>query len=912
MDEDLSRNFRDLRPVEGELERRFGLGQILERVLAVSAPPVRCGRYLLEEKLGEGGMGTVYRAFDPELDRHVALKLLHEGGGTGADRLRQESRALARLAHPNVVGVFDVGSDDDHTWLAMELAPGCSLAQWAEDHPPTDRARRKQALSLLIGAGRGLAAAHRAGIVHRDFKPENVLVSPDGVARVVDFGLARPRFRLEGPSSEPSLEASMQSSAPAASDSDTTAVTAVAGTPMYMAPEQFEGEAPSFSSDQYAFCLSAWQVLFGKLPFRPDEHVRRLLLGESSALRHESVFAGDRRIVRALKRGLDPDPRRRFPSMETLLEALSSTRRRRRRLVLGVGVLGLGAAIAAATTPSRQGCRPAQFRIELETVWNHGRRAIISEAATASSLPYAAASWQAIEETLDGFFDEWMEARLEFCERVRTGDAIGVDAGIQCLRRSVAQIDALAARLEQADPRALELGYQVVVDIMRPAECLTPTAAQNEDLGLDRDLEETLAEARTALELGDYERTETLSQALLAALDQREQSRARGDALSVMSAARAMSGHPDWKDPAIEAFWTAKRAGDDDRVVQRAARLAISSSNEGALEEANRWLRHARAQFERGSSSTEWTAELNWIECNVEQAQGHSELAMAACDRALEGVDEKDESDARRAPRRTRYRNSKAVVLQSIGRYREAYEILDDELKRALEQMHPMHPFIAALTANLGGAAVSAGEHEHALVLMERAVLLERHTHGSEHMNVARALVNVATVAQIAEQPTRARDAIAEAIRIHEALDVAVEVPTLTTLARIQRELGELDDAHANVSRALAIEASTLRPDHPSRAITHGAMVEVLIRRGEFEKAREHAMEALRVARSSDNEHAESWTLLQLARILEGEGKPLEAIEAYEVAASFCEHRPERRDDHDLALEALKRLRVPR
>jgi serine/threonine protein kinase len=217
------------------------------------APGTRAGRFIIEGRLGEGGMGVVYAARDPHLGRKVAVKVLRGADRAGNARLLREAQAMARLAHPNVVVVFDSGVLDDRLFVAMELVDGERLDRWLTAHRPGWRA----AIDLFIQAGRGLAAAHAAGIVHRDFKPANVLVGGDGRARVLDFGLARD----ESAPAEPPPAGEPPAEAPGV-----TATGAVLGTPAYMAPEQRRGERASARADQYSFCVGLYESLYGVHP----------------------------------------------------------------------------------------------------------------------------------------------------------------------------------------------------------------------------------------------------------------------------------------------------------------------------------------------------------------------------------------------------------------------------------------------------------------------------------------------------------------------------------------------------------------------------------------------------------------------------------------------------------------------
>ena len=268
------------------------------------------GRYRLLEHLGSGGMGSVWRAHDAVLDRDVAVKLLR--GQSGEDScITEEGRALARVAHPNVVEVFETGRcDGGRAFVAMELIEGVDLRTLMHD----EGARRLEIVAHLLDAGRGLAATHRAGLVHRDFKPGNVAIGKDGRVRVIDFGLATDDVSTDALSL---VDDEVEDDA-----EDDTLVRETAGTLAYMAPEQHGYGPITAAADQFAFCVSLYEALFGVRPYQGEsraDFALAKLAGPPPMPRHLGVSS---RWCTALKRGLDPDPRRRFRSMDALLAAL--------------------------------------------------------------------------------------------------------------------------------------------------------------------------------------------------------------------------------------------------------------------------------------------------------------------------------------------------------------------------------------------------------------------------------------------------------------------------------------------------------------------------------------------------------------------------------------------------------------
>ncbi len=318
------------------------------------------GRYLIVEPLGSGGLGDVYTAYDPELDRCVAIKVLrpstddvegsHSGSGSGRDRLLREAKALARLSHPNVVAVYDVGSVGDDVFIAMERVDGVTLSRWSKAQKRPWREIR----DVFLGIGAGVAAAHDAGIVHRDLKPQNVIVSPDGRPRVLDFGLAR---ALQGNDDRSGLlliansVGKLATSSRDSLDDSITMAGTVMGTPQYMAPEQFDEEGTiGAAADQFSFCVALWQALYGKRPFQGNGMIEIVQAARAGRF----VEPSDRRGVpkwlhKAMLRGLQTDPAKRFESMHALMHALQRDRRSRRAQWIALVVVAVLSAAGAGT-----------------------------------------------------------------------------------------------------------------------------------------------------------------------------------------------------------------------------------------------------------------------------------------------------------------------------------------------------------------------------------------------------------------------------------------------------------------------------------------------------------------------------------------------------------------------------------
>ena len=307
------------------------------------------GRYVVLRRIGAGGMGVVFAAYDPQLDRRVALKLLRTGMGLGEGeakaRLVREAQAIAQLSHPHVVAVYDVGTAaSGEVYVAMEFVEGDTLTHWLQRWERSWR----DLLDVFRDAGLGLAAAHGVGLLHRDFKPDNVLVGSDGRVRVSDFGLARSLVTGDDSDGQPTPEL-------ATLRVTLTATGAVMGTPRYMAPEQLRGKDVTAAADQFSFCVALYEALYGAHPFVGDTAAK--MIEEGARMRPPPDGKGAPAVVATiLARGLDPVPARRFPSMTALLAELAhaiTPPRRRTVAIIGAAALVLGGAAAATVISPR-------------------------------------------------------------------------------------------------------------------------------------------------------------------------------------------------------------------------------------------------------------------------------------------------------------------------------------------------------------------------------------------------------------------------------------------------------------------------------------------------------------------------------------------------------------------------------
>ena len=442
--------------------------QWVEPVLEPGSP---VGRYIILERVGRGGMGVVFSAFDPQLDRRVAIKILLQGsrGIDDETRLFREARALGRLAHPNVVVVHDVGVVGDRVFIAMEFVRGQTLRQWS-----AQQRSWRELVEVMLQAAEGLRAAHQAGIVHGDFKPSNVLVDEDGRTRVLDFGLARPS--PESTQSD-SLERTDEEEAE------------LAGTPAYMAPEQFAGGEVGPAADQYAWCVTLYELLVGSAPFEGGSWLQIAANVTSRRVPSEGLDQMPRAVARVLARGLSVDPAERYANIGELIDALRRTltpRRWKRGLsIVGLGV-GLAAGAALALEPDER-CTGA--RAEASQVWNAQRRGEVFAEFERAAPDRSAAD---IEETMahvDVYVDGWVDQRTETCEAAVVRKEISqerMDRQMACLDGRLASLSRLVDSFEVPDQRRVDEAIEVLGWLEDPVTCATAAEeAQLSSLPID-------------------------------------------------------------------------------------------------------------------------------------------------------------------------------------------------------------------------------------------------------------------------------------------------------------------------------------------------------------------------------------------------------------------------------------------
>jgi hypothetical protein len=461
--------------------------QVATALFGELVPLPQVGRFQVAKILGTGGMGVVYEAHDPQLGRKVALKLLQPmtSGERARERLLREAQAMAQLQHPNVVGVYEAGVHGEQVYVAMEYVENGTLGEWLRARPRT----WQETVDMLLQAGEGLSAAHAAGLVHRDFKPANILMG-GGRARISDFGLARATATAED------LERTAEDSSGMLLGAPLTRTGSLLGTPAYMAPEQLRGDPATPASDQFAFGVVLYESLYGHRPFQGESlGVLMHAIEEGRIARPERRLAVPAKLSAVIRRALARDPAQRFPNMASLLEALRAARRIRWTRwvapVLGAGipaalvVTGMAAvymhsspppALQAAAAALVVGCAEGD---PLAGVWDPQRRASVEQALTEAGVDARALA------SLDDYATQWKEQQALRC----ANDTAQPQWAETCLADRRVAIDDLARAIVDA-PAPLRAGAPAAVSLLPALSDCTgearPTATMSDNLLLAR------------------------------------------------------------------------------------------------------------------------------------------------------------------------------------------------------------------------------------------------------------------------------------------------------------------------------------------------------------------------------------------------------------------------------------------
>jgi tetratricopeptide (TPR) repeat protein/tRNA A-37 threonylcarbamoyl transferase component Bud32 len=725
------------------------------------------GRYTVLDPIGHGAMGEVYAAYDPELDRKVALKILDARSETtdprSRSRLLREAKAIAKLRHPNVVLVHDAGSVDDRVFLAMEYVAGETLAAWL-----AGRAHAcEEILAVFIAAGRGLGAAHAAGLVHRDFKPQNVMVGSDGSVRVTDFGLAR---EIGAPDPEPTPPATGESDPdlltrrPDEPEAPLTRTGELVGTPLYMAPEQFKKERTDARTDQFSFCVALYQALYGAHPFG-GEGVGELMAAVTAGRLQPPPPKGavPPWLRRVLLRGLRVDPSERWESMEALLAALSRDPARRRNRILAVGAVivafaGLGWELR---TPRRAEsiCRSGPARMAEAWEVDDGRKAArprrdaTRAAFLKTGLSYAGDIWERAARVLDGYAAGWLGMYRDACEatHVRGEQSASVlDLRMACLSDRLQRFRALTDVLADATPTVVGNAVQAATALPGLERCadvevLRSTVPPPEDPRARSRVEvlrRDLAHVKALGDSGQCTAATTAGQALVGEAKKVGHLPLEGE---IMAELGRWGGECTSNEEAIREDRRAALVGLASHDTEVAAQGAILLGSMLAdrtpdVVMARDWLDVAEALLQ-GMSRPHPVLEAWRLGgmARVHQKTGDSDQGLAALERSrqlLEGTYGSEHPDI------SITLNAIGLVLAESGRRDEALGYYRRAEEVAIKVGGPDHALAATPLFNAAEALNALGRHEEALAASERALAISRRS-GQDAFYVAVSLTSL-------------------------------------------------------------------------------------------------------------------------------------------------------------------------
>jgi len=799
---------------------------------AVELTPGRllAGRYTVLDFLGQGGMGMVVAAYDSRLDRRVALKLLRHGekGSTGGDeqaRLVREAQAMAQLNHPNVLAVYDSGTlEDGALFIALEYVQGQTLRQWATRQPRTWR----QVLEAYLAAGRGLAAAHVAGLIHRDFKPDNVLVGQDGRVRVMDFGLARTRSAGVAPSQAP-----MVLTTGAVPPSDTLTVAgSLMGTPRYMAPELLLQRQPAdVRTDVFAFCVALYEALYGQQPFAGNtfEELARAH-GEDQVKPPPAASEVPAWVARIVLQGLKAKPSERPGSMDEVLAALEDDPEARRRartraVALALGLLVLGA-VAGWGWVRQQAQAPAcgQMERRLAGIWDEPMKEKVRQALLGTGVAYAEDTSQRVATVLDGYAGAWVRMRTEVCEagaQEQSAQPHGLEALREsCLERRRSQLRALTELLASGPDKALvDRAVQAAqslpgLEYCADAQALLASVPPPEEPALRAQVEalqQQVDRLGALYEAGRYPEGLQRGEQLLKQVEPVPYAPLHARALYAMALLREGTG--DYA---------------------------------GAREAARQSIRLAAQGKDARQMAMAWSQLLFVVGVRQERNQEALQLMLP-----LEAAAELAADDLVRADAD----NTLGNIFEQLGQHEESRQRHERALALREKRLGPEHPHTGLSLSNLGRALHGLGRYEEARQLHERSLALREKALGPDHPNNSLSLNNLGLALQGLGQYEEAKRLHERALALRQKAlgpDDPLSANTFIYLGGALTRLGRYEEARQRFEHGLALREKALGPTHPRLALALLGLGELHLARGKPGEALAPLERAVALAQGSD------------------------------------------------------------
>ena len=864
-----------------------------------SRPP-RIGRYLIVDELGRGGMGVVYAAYDPELDRKVAIKfLLGEGRDPDAKaRLLREAQSMARLSHAHVVHVHDVGTTEEGAvFIAMEYIQGQTLGQWLKSSPHTSA----EILKLFRQAGEGLAAAHAVELIHRDFKPDNVLLTPAGEAKISDFGLARPvAIEAEPLLTTPPLNPLLAASEDTPNDNASTVLTqtgTILGTPAYMAPEQHLGQQADARSDQYSFCVTLFEALYGHRPFS-GKNIGELRLRVLGGLIEEPpATAGvPRWIFPVLARGLQVEPDERWPTITDLLVALDNDpNRTRRRWLVGAGLIAvLGAGVfyvqhsrAAQVEASMRACTAPERA--LGDYWQR-ERPRIRKAIVAVSTPGVQRMATLADDGLTTFVDGWRKTQRQTCEAALHKETLTDEMlalRMTCLDRQRGRVESVIELFEDTDNALLGHINELLSTLPRPEHCTDfRYLARLDSGGADEPIEAAIEALRrrlfhveAELKAGRYKEGQVHVMPLL------EEALALGDReliAHVRLAHGRLATENGLLDVALSSYLTSLREALSLGAEHLAAKIANhltyhTGYYQGMNAEAQRWSEVAAGLVDRTGDNDLLLQHLNYLGA-IQTLGGDHMTALATYDRARViseevGVTPHDEAALA---------NNRGIILAYLGRNEEAKIEHEHALALITQWYGEQHPDVALTSNSLGAVLISEGKLTRAIEHFERARAIQEQVLNTNHPHLALTLINLASANSELGNQQRALSIARRAQAILESIGFSESVfngYTELVLGDAHLRLGD-PKGSAHLEHAIEILEVSLGPDHVHLSLPLLSLAEHALSTGDADLASAHFKRITQLQKKDSNEISKV-DLIRVhvlqARLLAGSGDRKEA-----------------------------------
>ncbi len=784
------------------------------------------GRYVIDSLLGQGAMGVVYAAYDPKLDRKVALKMMRPAAADGRPidaarveheaRVEREARAMAQLSHPNVAAVYDIDMHEGQLFIAMECIEGITLRSWLLD----ESRPLQKVLDAFIQAGRGLAAAHASGLVHRDFKPDNVLCDRRGHVYVTDFGLAR--AAAEGAFHPDSIDAETRGH--------------LVGTPAYMSPEQLAGKKVDVRSDQFSFCVALYEAIYRQRPFAGNtwtERAAAVLAGRvQQPPRRKGVPA---RVYSVLARGLSADPDARFASMDALVAALQgrpNARRWRMAAAACIALTSVAVPLAYRHAKARSLAVCTGFEQRLTGVWDQDRRRAVREAFSATKKPFADDIWVRTERALDMYTHDWTSARTEACEAksLRRESAIRVDSRNACLDDDLRKVRALTDVLARADADVVARAVSATESLPAVSACgdtqawlariEPPGDASKEKVDGIRDQLARVVALRAA---GKYGEMGAVAGAALVAADQVGYRPIQAEVLFRYGLAQALLGrHADAEKALMRSITSADSVGDDVTRAQASSVLVYELGLvEGKYDLAEYFNEQTKAALARLGGDPVIDAKRRMDHGAVLAAQKKLDEAVREYEAAIPLLESASGTNAL----------GLSVLFDRLGQahirrgeFDEAREALQRSVDISDRALGPRHPAVSAHLNSLGILLAIQMKFEEAVPYFERAAEIAQQSVGEQSTDYVIPLCNLALAANEEGDFTRAIAMFNRVLSILDRLEGANDSTKTSTMAGLGRAYFELGDRRRaaeylerTVKAPIELESAT---DHAAAQVT--------------------------------------------------------------------------------------------